>query len=77
MRWFGESWGAPINEDVPHAPTPVGEQCEGCHQPVEDGDQGVLIPDAGWVIPVERPFHHRCFLAGILGPHLIAHVAGR
>lgn len=45
MRWFGESWGAPVNETTDHVDTPVGESCaQGCGRPIAEGDQGVLIP---------------------------------
>lgn len=62
MKWFGESWGAPVNEAV-HVRTPVGERCMRCDIVVVDGDQGLVIPflaDPGelWV---ERPWHLDCW----------------
>jgi hypothetical protein len=45
MQWFGESWQAPVNDDVPHGPTPVGIPCAGgCGLKIQPEDQGVLIP---------------------------------
>jgi hypothetical protein len=52
VRWFGESWGAPVCDPRTHVDTPVGSACWGhahMHGPlrpkaIEDGDQGVTIP---------------------------------
>lgn len=71
MRWFGESWGAPINEDTPHAPTPVTAPCERCKKPIEENDRGVLIPMLG--APDERlevAYHLRCWLASVVGDQM-------
>jgi hypothetical protein len=45
MRWFGETWDAPIN-DLEHADTPVGQKCERCGEVITEDTRGVLIP--GW-----------------------------
>jgi hypothetical protein len=39
MRWFGESWGAPVCEDAEHVATPVGCECFECEL-----DQGFMLP---------------------------------
>jgi hypothetical protein len=44
MRWFGESWRAPVCEDVAHEETPVGAVCLGCEARIELGAQGVTMP---------------------------------
>jgi len=44
VKWFGESWGAPVCEAESHAPTPVGEICLQCERAIEADDQGVIIP---------------------------------
>lgn len=70
MRWFGESWGAPVNEECEQGPTPVGEQCLECEREIGEKDQGVLIP----YLDVEAAYHHLCFLRAILPEDLFAQV---
>jgi hypothetical protein len=71
MRWFGETWDAPIN-DLEHADTPVGETCEHCKEPIVDDDRGVLLPGFHFdpeAVPLQVPeyaYHLRCFMATIL-----------
>ena len=79
MKWFGESWGAPVNETVEHAETPVGELCSRCTGPIKAEDRGVIIPcfvekpndtpGSGLVSAwVDQPEHLACFQAEVLGP---------
>lgn len=74
MRWFGESWNAPVNDEVDQAPTPVGSVCEGCSFEIAEDDRGVLIPEFhpgaayGMGTADELPYHLRCMMAAILGP---------
>lgn len=68
MKWFGASWGAPVNEDTEWAPTPIGEPCMNCDEPIDAEDQGVLIPT--WRaenIVTEDPWHLACHVRGIVG----------
>lgn len=68
MYWFGDSWDAPVCETTHHIATPVGELCQWCGPscPIEDGDQG-------FVLPLIKPdgftgtiyFHRVCFLREI------------
>ena len=64
--WFGESWGAPVNEEGQHLPTPVGDLCVECAQKIEETDQGMLIPFAGMTPMVLMGYHLTCFLSTIL-----------
>lgn len=67
--WFGESWGAPVNDPELHKETPVGEICPGCQKPIREGDVGMLIPNIGLADAVKLGAYHRnCFLrlVGIL-----------
>lgn len=57
MQYFGESWGAPINELSPQVPTPVGEPCAWCTLAIQDGDPGVLTDGT------PTPYHRDCFMA--------------
>lgn len=69
VRWFGESWGAPICDPRAHIPTPVDWACAG-HDHLHDrahpgmiraGDQGVTIPS--WPgPPTVIAYHLRCWL---------------
>ena len=68
VQYFGESWGAPVNEEVAQVATPVGDLCLHCHLPIQDGDQGYLIP----YLPTQgsprlAPRHRKC-LAREIGP---------
>jgi hypothetical protein len=65
MKWFGESWNAPVNRDVPHAPTPVGQPCLFCPVPIATGDRGYLIPS---VDGAYRPAHRDCLMVSVAGP---------
>jgi len=47
MKWFGESWGAPVCEPEDHAATPVGKLCGGCREPIREIDHGVIMPFLG------------------------------
>lgn len=40
MNWFGTDWGAPMCVPERHRPTPVGEQCIECEQPIRETDAG-------------------------------------
>jgi hypothetical protein len=70
MKWFGESWGAPVNEDTQHVGTPVGEYCAQCGDPIQEKDKGLVMPhvERGQLhanVSVQRPWHLRCFLKNI------------
>jgi len=76
MKWFGESWGAPVCGYTEHVATPVGEMCLSCGVKILPGDAGFSVPsltDAVFaaVGPVktwrERPYHRKCFLELVLG----------
>lgn len=41
-QWFGDSWGAPCCDPNDHAPTPVGQACMHCREPIKLGDQGLI-----------------------------------
>jgi hypothetical protein len=43
MRWFGESWGAPVCRNTEKAPTPDVLCGHGCGHDIRRGDNGVLL----------------------------------
>ncbi len=63
MKWFGESWSAPVCESTEHAAVPVGEPCVRCHEAFHETSQGVLMPfyDGERVSMVG--YHRLCLLA--------------
>jgi len=67
-RWFGESWGAPICDLADHAPTPVGEPCADCSEPIRESgarSQGLLVPHLDADGASVRPWHLDCFLNSV------------
>ncbi len=74
-RYFGQPRGAPFLADAQRVPTPVGQPCLECHEPIVEGDQGVVMPllyeADGAPACRQAPEHRECMLLGVLG-----HVAG-
>jgi hypothetical protein len=68
MRWFGESWGAPVCRPENKAPVPTTLTCYRCGQRIREGDQGFL--DRAWSDADENFFpwvmHKNCFLRNVL-----------
>ena len=66
VRWFGESWGAPVCDPRAHVDTPVGETCAwGSAAPIKPSDQGIGIPDGSTGLYVW--YHLECWLRTIAG----------
>jgi len=74
---FGELWDAPMCEDAPTAPIPVGEHCDWCDTTIQDGDQGVLIPCVMADGAKLLPWHRECLMRSTVGSpaHLRGHCA--
>lgn len=70
MRYFGQPEDAPVYEHAERAPTPVGQLCVHCIDPIGPDDQGFLIPYLGVADPSlwEAPWHRACWLWNVLGP---------
>lgn len=75
MTWFGESWGAPINEQTEHSRVPVGDRCSHCETVIGSDDQGLIFPLMtldDWregTQPPSTPYHLQCALIHLgLGP---------
>ena len=66
LRWFGASWGAPVNDPRAEIPTPTGEKCIYCHLRIGPHDNGISIPymDDGFAT-TRAAYHRECFLASI------------
>jgi hypothetical protein len=65
VRWFGESWGAPVCDPKAHTETPVGAICLYCPDPIESDDQGFVVPHLGEAD--ESVVHRACLMHSILG----------
>lgn len=73
--FFGEPWPSGVCENARQRPTPVGELCLWCDEPIEDGQQGVFISAFGENGAVEHPEHRECALRSVLGG--VAHLERR
>ena len=65
VRWFGPTWGAPINDPRAEVSIPLGENCIECGVYFDHGDPGVAIRSG----MVHVFFHRNCFLDSIGVPH--------
>lgn len=81
--YFGEKWHAPVCEIEEQVPTPVGESCMWCREPILDGEQGFVRRNLAYEEkPASNRFrftatavHRECDLRAIIGG--IAHFEGR
>jgi hypothetical protein len=89
LRWFGDSWLAPVCDPRSHIPTPVGQHCLDCRVKIEQGDRGVTFPYSrtrsghyppdspeDWLISNE-PHHLACFLASMGIDSIVRHAQQR
>lgn len=78
VRYFGAPWPSGVCDDGEQVPTPVGEECLLCDQPIEDGHQGTFmiaaVASAAHPQGAETyaPVHRECSLRSVLGG--IAHL---
>ncbi len=69
MGWFGPGAVPPFDpDDLEHVPTPVGQACAYCDEPVLANEYGFTIPhtdrnpDNSYTVTL-RPWHNECPLA--------------
>lgn len=60
MAWFGESWGAPINDECPQIDVPFGAVCLWCEDLIDEDDSGIRYVNG----PVA---HAECFIRSVVG----------
>lgn len=78
VSYFGPSWRRQPHEV--QVPTPVGQLCGLCEEPVEHSDTGTLqafsnrSPGAQWHVSW-RPVHYECSMRAVIGS--VAHIEGR
>lgn len=67
VRWFGQSWHAPVCDPRNRVAAPVGERCSACHIALTSNDQGVTIPHYTGAAPKRAAWHLRCWIGEVLG----------
>jgi hypothetical protein len=68
VRWFGDSWGAPVCEPRTHIETPVGDDCAGCERAIQAEDIGITMPSVSVADALGRAtFHLDCFMREVVG----------
>lgn len=72
VYYFGRWWDAPAFDDAIERPTPVGETCPLCTEPIEPTDSGTWQPMTS---AIGQPVHIECWLRQGLGSP--AHVERR
>jgi len=64
VKWFGIRR---VDPDVELIPTPVGQACAFCEEPIELGDRGCTIPHIEERGASEKPYHFECHIRMIVG----------
>jgi hypothetical protein len=80
-KYFGRrAWGDAVFDHRLRMPTPVGEECLHCGEPIAEGDAGIVMPcielgEDGHARAPKRAQHRECFLRTMVGS--VAHQEGR
>lgn len=79
-RFFGEKWDAPMADPpAEQVPTPVGQKCLWCDEPIVEGDRGILTGVVqmrnGVTVGNTEPVHMECQLRQVVGG--LAHLQQR
>lgn len=73
--YFGVRWDAPHFDDATKIPTPIGETCLYCDEPIVEGESGTLMNYVSELGMTHRPAHIECWLRSTVGD--VAHLEGR
>ncbi len=66
MKWFGESWGAPVCQPEDHVAGLPDAPCTCCNRAFVEGDIGVIVPLIGGPgDPKDVGYHHACFMESL------------
>ena len=66
VRWFGPTWGAPVNDPANEIPTPFGEECAQCGLKIRDErERGLTLPYSHDGVVERIVYHHLCFLEAV------------
>jgi hypothetical protein len=66
-RWFGPKPFANICSMIPETPTPEGEVCGWCEEPIVKGDRGIEMPTVERGEWFYKPWHQECQIRLIVG----------
>lgn len=61
LRWFGPSWGAPVNDPRARVDVPVGEKCERCRLTIGRDAVGITLPYSDGTHSRTLAYHLRCW----------------
>lgn len=73
VRWFGDTWHAPMCEVGEKIDTPIDEPCfsHNCEGKIEEGDQGISMIYHSLEDETHRiAMHLFCYLENTIGPQL-------
>lgn len=65
--YFGDHWGAPMLDGLRQVPTPIGEPCFFCSEPIEEGDAGLFTTVHYTDNTRVQPIHRECNLRMVVG----------
>jgi hypothetical protein len=60
--WFGESWGAPVCDEMRHLPVPLDQTCPECNKGIRLNDNGMIFPGPEGLLA----YHRLCFLRTVI-----------
>lgn len=69
MKYFGVAWN-PFILSLSKAETPTGEICAWCDEPIEEQNNGLIIPHFGENEAIEHSYHSECFVRTVVGSTL-------
>lgn len=67
QRFFGEPWPSGVCDDGEQVPTPVGQNCFDCAEPIVDGDRGTFIFTTFGYRATPLPVHRECQFREVMG----------
>ena len=67
MKWFGDSWGAPVCTELEKVPVPITELCFACGGEFVELDRGLVLPYDDKSGTRDTFWHRTCFLKSITG----------
>ena len=71
LRWFGATWGAPVNDPRAEIPVPLGEDCLRCHFLFDSADRGLAVAASTEISASGQVFYHlECWLDELGVPHV-------
>lgn len=81
-RWFGEPWpddgppyAAVCQDETYRVPTPVGQPCLYCPEPIKDGDRGIVVRQLNPGPSLSGAMHIDCLIRVVVGSQAIQDVA--